>query len=69
MLLTSRLDMLQLTPPRLATFGASLLLAGIAVASLYTRVPMVGHYVAGHRIWFLVAAYVMLALGVVSRSL
>jgi hypothetical protein len=61
--------MVQLTPPRLVTFIASFVLAVLAVATMYTRVPMVGHYVAAHRIWFLVAAYVVLALGVVSRSL
>jgi hypothetical protein len=59
--------MVQLSPPRLLTFLASFVLAGAAVASLYLRLPMVGHYVGGHRIWFLVAAYTLLALGVVSR--
>ena len=58
----------QLSPPRLITFVASLVLAVLAFATMYTRVPMVGHYVAGHRIWFLVAAYAVLAVGVMSRS-
>jgi hypothetical protein len=61
--------MVQLTPPRLITFIVSFILAAVAVASVYTRVPFVGHFVVGHRIWVLVAAYALLALGVVSRSL
>ena len=61
--------MLPLTPPRFVTFAASLTLAALAGASLHFRLPMVGHYVAGHRIWFLIAAYVLLALGVVARGL
>ncbi len=60
---------MQLTPPRMITFAASLVLAALVLASFYMRVPAIGHYVAGHRIGFLVAAYVVLALGVVSRSL
>lgn len=61
--------MVQLTPPRLITFLVSFVLAAVAVASLYVRVPFAGHFVVGHRIWVVVAADVLLALGVVSRSL
>lgn len=61
--------MAQLTPPRLMTFAVSVVLAALAVASLYMRVPVVGHFVVGHRLWILVAAYVVLALGVVARAL
>ena len=58
-----------LTPPRLITFLLSLILVGLAVASMYTKIPNIGGFVAGHRTWILVAAYAVLALGVVARGL
>ena len=61
--------MLSLSPPRLLTFLVSVVLAALAVASLYARIPMIGHHVVAHRTLFLVGAYAVLALGVVSRSL
>jgi hypothetical protein len=61
--------MIQLSPPRLVTFLLSLILAGLPAASMYIRVPVVGHYVVGHRMRFLIAAYVVLTAGIVSRKL
>lgn len=61
--------MLNLSPPRAITFLVSLVLIGLAVASLYLRIPTIGATVVKFRTWFLVGAYVVLALGVVSRSL
>lgn len=61
--------MIRLTPPRLVTFAISLLLVALAVASLYTRLPVVGPTVVLHRTWFLVGGYAVLALGVLSRRL
>lgn len=61
--------MIRLTPPRLVTFLISAVLIGLAVASLYVRIPMIGTFVVSHRTAFFVAAYVVLALGVVSRGL
>lgn len=61
--------MLNLSPPRAITFLVSLLLIGLAVASLYLRIPTIGPTVAKFRTWFFVGAYAVLALGVVSRSL
>ena len=58
-----------LAPPRLLTFFVSALLISLAVASLYTRIPIVGRTVVSHRQWFLIGAYVLLALGVMTRSL
>ena len=57
-----------LTAPRLLTFAASLVLAALAVASLYMRIPTIGHTVVAHRTWILVGAYALLAVGVVSKS-
>ncbi|MEJ0095755.1 MAG: hypothetical protein WDN46_20810 [Methylocella sp.] len=59
----------RLTPPGLPVFFVSLVLAIAAVATLYTHVPVVGHYVSAHRFWVLVAAYVVLVLGVVMDGL
>lgn len=61
--------MITLTPPRLVTFALSLVLLALAVASLYMRIPVVGHAVVSHRTWFFIGAYAVLALGVMSRSL
>lgn len=61
--------MLNLSPPRTVTFLVSLLLIGLAIASLYLRIPTIGPTVVKFRTWFFVGAYVVLALGVVSKSL
>ena len=58
-----------LSAPRLLTFLASAVLIGLAVASLYTKVPMVGRRVLAHRQWFFIGAYALLALGVTTKSL
>ncbi len=58
-----------LTAPRILTFVVSLVLALLAVASLYTRIPQIGHFVDGHRFWMMAAAYVVLVLGVLLRGL
>lgn len=58
-----------LTAPRLLTFLVSLALIGLAVASLYMRIPTVGRFVASHRTEFFVGAWAVLALGVLVRRL
>lgn len=62
--------MIRLTPPRLITFAISvaLIALAVAVASLYQRIPVIGKTVLAHRTWFFVGAYVILALGVTSKS-
>jgi len=61
--------MLSLSPPRVLTFLVSLVLIGLAVASLYLRIPTIGPTVVKFRTWFFVGAYAALALGVISKSL
>jgi hypothetical protein len=61
--------MLNLSPPRVITFLVSLVLIGLAVASLYLRIPTIGPTVVKFRTWFFVSAYVVLALGIVSKSM
>jgi hypothetical protein len=61
--------MLSLSPPRLLTFLVSVVLIGLAVASLYLHIPTIGAFVVKHRMGFLIAAYAVLALGVVSKTL
>ncbi|WP_246685265.1 hypothetical protein [Methylobacterium sp. WL103] len=61
--------MLNLSPPRTITFLVSLVLIGLAVASLYLRIPTIGPTVVKFRTWFFVGAYVVVALGIVSKSL
>jgi hypothetical protein len=61
--------MLKLSAPRFLTFIVSLGLAALALASLKLRIPVVGHTVVSYRTWFLVGAYTLLAIGVISKSL
>ena len=61
--------MLSLSSPRLVTFLLSVILIGLAVASLYLKIPTIGPTVVKYRTWFFIGAYAVLALGVVSRSL
>ncbi|HMO30213.1 hypothetical protein [Enterovirga sp.] len=60
---------MNLSAPRLLTFALSFALIGLAVASMYLKIPTVGKFVAGHRTEFFVGAYAVLALGVLSRRL
>lgn len=60
---------MNLTAPRLLTFLVSAVLIGLAIASLYLRIPTIGRFVAGHRTEFFVGAYAVLALGVLVRRL
>ncbi|MGO9672941.1 MAG: hypothetical protein ACLPSF_02020 [Methylocella sp.] len=59
----------KLSPPGLPAFLISFALAASAIATLYTRVPIIGHYVGAHRFWVLAAAYAVLFLGVVVDGL
>ena len=61
--------MLNLSSPCTMTFVVSLVLIGLAVASLYMRIPTIDPTKMKFRNWFLIGAYVVLALGVVSKSL
>jgi hypothetical protein len=58
-----------LTPPRFITFVVSLILVLAAIASLYTRLPVVGIFVNSHRFWIAVVGYLILTLGVLLRGL
>lgn len=60
---------LRLTPPGRPILLASLVLAGLAIATLYTHVPVVGHFVSGHRFWVMTAAYAALLAGVLFDGL
>lgn len=59
----------RLTPPGAPIFFVSLILAVAAVATLYTRVPLVGHFVVTHRFWVMAAAYAALLAGVLLEGL
>jgi hypothetical protein len=59
----------RLTPPGRLIFFASLVLAVTAVATLYTHVPAVGHFVSAHRFWVMAAAYAALLAGVIFEGL
>ncbi|MGH6863621.1 MAG: hypothetical protein ACRECN_05020 [Methylocella sp.] len=59
----------RLTPPGAPIVFVSLVLAGAAVATLYTHVPFAGHYVGTHRFWVMAAAYAALLAGVLFEGL
>jgi hypothetical protein len=59
----------RLTPPGRLIFFLSLILAGAAIASLYTRLPFAGHFVSTHRFWVMAAAYAALLAGVIFEGL
>ena len=59
---------MRLTPPRLVTFVVSLVVAALAVLSFRWHIPTIGRFVADHRTQVALAAYVILALGVVLRG-
>ena len=59
----------RLTPPGAPIFFVSLILAVAAVATLYTHVPLVGHFVVTHRFWVMAAAYAALLAGVLLEGL
>ncbi len=59
----------RLTPPTFPVFIVSLILAVLAIASLYLHIPFAGHYIVPHRFWVLAAAYAILLIGVVFDGL
>jgi hypothetical protein len=59
----------RLTPPTFPVFILSLILAALAIASLYAHIPVVGHYIVPHRFWILAAAYAVLLIGVIFDGL
>ncbi len=60
----------RLTPPTFPVFIISLILAVLAVVSMFTNVPVIGHYLAGqHRFWVMGAAYLILFIGVLFDGL
>jgi hypothetical protein len=60
---------MRLTPPTIPVFLIAMILAIVSIGSHYTHIPVVGHYVAAHQYWVLVAAFVIMTIGVVFRGL
>lgn len=58
----------RLTPPSNAVFAVSLLLAVLAVASMFFHVPVVGVYFRHHAFWIMTGAYALLAAGVLLHN-
>lgn len=58
---------MRLTPPTIPVFLIAVVLAVLSVGSLYTHVPALQGYIAAghHRYWMMVAAFVILTVGVV----
>lgn len=58
----------RLTPPSNLVFVVSLVLAVVAVASVFFAVPFVGHYFRVHGFWIMTGAYALLAAGVILHN-
>ncbi len=58
----------RLTPPSTLVFAISLILAVLAVASVFFHVPVVGHYFRVHGFWIMTGAYALLAAGVILHN-
>lgn len=58
----------RLTPPSNLVFIVSLVLAVVAVASVFFHVPVVGHYFRQHGFWIMTGAYALLAAGVLLHN-
>ncbi len=58
----------RLTPPSGPVFLISLVLAVLAVVSMFYRIPSIGHQVEAHRFWILAGAYALLTAGVLLRN-
>lgn len=60
---------MRLTPPTLPVFLIAILLGGLSIASRFTKIPMVGSFVASHHYWMLAAGFGVLVAGVVLKGL
>ena len=60
---------MRLTPPTIPVFLIAIVLAILSVASLYTHIPGIHVFVAGHRYWMMVAAFAVMTAGVVLKGL
>ncbi len=60
---------MRLTPPTIPVFLIAVLLAIVTIADIYTHVPVVHHLLATHRFGAMVAAFVILAIGVIIPGL
>jgi hypothetical protein len=58
----------RLTPPSNVVFVVSLVLAVLAVASMFFHVPVVGPYFRHHGFWIMTGAYALLAAGVLLHN-
>ncbi len=52
-----------LNAPKVITFVISVILVVVALLSMHMRLPVGASFVAQHRVWLVVAGYVLLALG------
>lgn len=62
---------MRLTPPTIPVFLISIVLAGVAIVDIFWHIPSVHSFIAGHqhRLWIIVTAYVILAVGVIFPGL
>ena len=56
---------MSLSPPKTVVFVISIILAVLAILSVFMQLPTIGE----NRFWFLTAAYVILAIGNIFRGI
>lgn len=60
---------MRLTSPTIPVFLIAIVLAILSVGSLYTHIPSIQGFVAAHRYWMMVAAFVVMTTGVLFPGL
>ena len=55
----------KLTPPKMLTFWIAIILAALGVLSTFVKIPFVSTY----SLWFVVAGFVLLVLGLLFKGL
>ena len=60
---------MKLSAPKFIIWLLALILAGLAIASKYAGIPVVGSFVRQNEFWVMTAAYVLLFLGTIFKGL
>lgn len=60
---------MRLTPPTIPVFLLSIVIAALAIVDQYQHIPSIHGFIALHRFGMLVAAYIILAVGVIFSGL
>ena len=60
---------MKLSAPTWIVWLLAFIAAGLAIASMYVSIPVIGSFVEANKFWFMTGAYGLLFLGTVFRGL